>query len=73
MDEKQKAANDFMEDKEFPMPYYFPTSGMPRVFQSSYIPSTYVVSKEGKIIYKNEGIADYSSDAFRGWLVKQAD
>ena len=73
MDEKQKAANDFMEDKEFPMPYYFPTSGMPSVFQSSYIPSTYVVSKEGKIIYKNEGIADYSSDAFRGWLVKQAD
>lgn len=72
MDEKHKDAIDFMEGRKFPMPYYFPTSGMPRVFQSSYIPSTYVVSKEGKIIYKNEGIADYSSEAFREWLVKRS-
>ena len=72
MDEKHKDAIDFMEGRKFPMPYYFPTSGMQRVFQSSYIPSTYVVSKEGKIIYKNEGIADYSSEAFREWLVKRS-
>lgn len=72
LDEKQKAANDFMEGKELPMPYYFPTSGMPNVFQSPYIPSTYVVSKEGQIIYKQEGIADYSSDNFRDWLVERS-
>ena len=72
LDEKPQKATDFMEGKNFPMPYYFPTSGMPKVFQSSYIPSTYVVSKEGQIIYKQEGIADYSSDSFRNWLVKQA-
>jgi|AntRauTorckE6833_2_1112554.scaffolds.fasta_scaffold01993_12 thiol-disulfide isomerase/thioredoxin len=72
MDKKRKDATDFMEGKEFPMPYYFPTSGMPRVFQSSYIPSTYVVSKEGKIIYEQGGIADYSSDAFRDWLVERS-
>ena len=73
MDEQQKDATNFMEGKDFPMPYYFPTSGLPRIFQSPYIPSTYVVSKEGQVIYKQEGIADYSSAAFQDWLVEQAE
>lgn len=72
MDEKTENATDFMQGKEFPMPYYFPADGLPSVFRSSYIPSTYVVSKEGQIIYKQEGIADYSSTAFRKWLSEQA-
>lgn len=71
MDDKQKDAKDFMEGKDFPMPYYFPDSGMPSVFQSPYIPATYVVSKEGQIIYNHGGIADYSSDSFRNWLINQ--
>lgn len=71
MDEQPVKATDFMKGKEFPMPYYFPADGLPSVFRSSYIPSTYVVSKEGQIIYKREGIADYSSEEFRKWLVEQ--
>ncbi|HLR32259.1 MAG TPA: TlpA disulfide reductase family protein [Fodinibius sp.] len=73
LDEEPEKATHFMESRDFSMPYYFPTSGMPKVFHSPYIPSTYVVSKEGQIIYKQEGIADFSSDSFRDWLVKQAD
>jgi hypothetical protein len=61
-----------MKGKDFPMPYYFPVSGIPDVFQSSYIPTTYVVSKEGKIIYKHGGMANYSKKHFREWLIKQA-
>jgi len=72
LDEKPKKARDFMEGKEFAMPYFFPVRAMPQVFRSPKIPSTYVVSKEGKVIYKREGIADYSTDAFRSWLLKQA-
>jgi thiol-disulfide isomerase/thioredoxin len=73
MDEEKKNADSFMKRKKFPMPYYFPASGMPSVFQSSYIPSTYVVSKEGKIIYQHGGIANYGTKKFRKWLVKQAE
>ena len=71
LDEDPQKAVDFMERKEFSMPYYFPVSGLPQVFQSSYIPATYVISKEGKVIYKKEGIADYSSRTFREWLLQQ--
>jgi thiol-disulfide isomerase/thioredoxin len=73
LDEKPQKAIDFMERKEFPMPYFFPASGLPSVFRSPYIPSTYVISKEGKVIYTKEGIADYSSSAFKNWLVEQAN
>ena len=72
LDEESQKAVDFMEGKGYSMPYYFPSSGLPQVFRSSYIPSTYVISKEGKVIYKKEGIADYSSRAFREWLLQQA-
>jgi thiol-disulfide isomerase/thioredoxin len=73
LDEKKKDAVDFMEGKDLPMPYYFPTSGIPHVFQSSYIPTTYVVSKEGKIIYKHGGMANYGAKDFSKWLTKQAE
>lgn len=73
LDKKPKKATQFMEDNGYPMPYYFPASRMPNVFRSAYIPSTYVISKGGKIIYKHGGIADYSSEVFKNWLLKKAN
>jgi len=67
----QKAIS-FMKNKGFPMSYYFPASAIPKIFQTSLIPSTYVISPKGKIIYKKKGVANYSSDNFRHWLIKQA-
>lgn len=68
MDEEQEKAVAFMKSKEFPMPYYFPASALPNEFRSQYLPTTYVVSKEGQIVYKKEGIADYSSPNFAQWM-----
>ncbi len=72
LDEQPVKATEFMEGKGFSVPYFFPMKRLPAGFRSSYIPSTYVVSKDGQIIYKKEGIADYSSDEFQRWLLKQA-
>lgn len=68
MDEDPQKAVDFMEGKDFPMPYYFPASGLPNAFRSVYLPTTYIISKEGQVIYKKEGIADYSSANFAQWM-----
>lgn len=73
MDENYQRAVDFMEGKEFSMPYYFPASGLPAEFRSEYLPTTYILSKEGKVIYKKEGIADYSSANFARWMIDLAD
>lgn len=68
LDEERQKATEFMEGKDFAMPYYFPASGMPAAFRSEYLPTTYIVSKAGQIIYKKEGIADYSSANFAQWM-----
>lgn len=73
MDEEQQKAVDFMERREFSMPYYFPASAMPEVFRSQYLPTTYVLSKEGRVVYKKEGIADYSSANFSRWMRELAE
>lgn len=70
VDEDQHKATTFMKGKELPMPYYFPASGLPESFKSPYIPATYVISRNGQIVYKKEGIADYSSASFREWLIE---
>ncbi|MEL7832621.1 TlpA disulfide reductase family protein [Fodinibius sp. Rm-B-1B1-1] len=68
MDEEQQKAVNFMEGKELSVPYYFPASGLPTEFHSQYLPTTYIISKQGQIIYKKEGIADYSSPNFTQWM-----
>lgn len=72
-DEERNKAIDFMERKNFSLPYHFPASSVPEVFRSPYLPTTYVLSKEGQIIFKKEGIADYSSPEFRDWLVELSE
>jgi len=73
MDEDRESAVNFMEGRNFTLPYHFPASRVPSMLRSGVLPTTYVISAEGQIIYKNEGIADYSSPAYRDWLIKLGD
>lgn len=68
MDEERQKAADFMNGKDFNLPFYFPASNLPNEFRSQYLPTTYIISKEGQVIYKKEGIADYSSANFAQWM-----
>lgn len=70
MDEERERAVNFMEGKDFSLPYQFPESRLPEALQSRVLPTTYVISKQGQVIYKKQGIADYSSPSFRDWLVE---
>ncbi len=72
-DESMQKAAQFMEGKDFDMPYYVPATALPQKFRTAYIPSTFVVSSEGQIIFKKEGIADYSSDSFKNWIIELAE
>lgn len=73
LDREREKAVVFMKSNEFNLPYYFPVSGIPSKLSSPYLPTTYVISKEGQIVYRKEGIADYSSPHFTQWLREQAD
>lgn len=73
LDQEPDKAAKFMKSRDFEMPYHFPASSLPEIFNSPYLPTTYVISKEGQVIYKKEGIADYSSPGYSKWLIELAD
>lgn len=73
LDQEQEKAVAFMKNREFTLPYYFPASRIPEKLYSQYLPTTFVISKKGKIIYKKEGIANYSAPEFTQWLRNQAE
>ncbi|WKN30695.1 TlpA disulfide reductase family protein [Porifericola rhodea] len=67
-DEDQEKALSFMKKRSYHFPIYFPGSALPQSFLHQSIPSTFVISPEGKIVYKHEGMAQYNTDKFKAFL-----
>lgn len=70
MDQQPNDAVEFMEKRNFTMPYHFPASTIPVIINSPYLPTTYVINKEGQVVYMKEGIADYSNPSYKNWLIE---
>lgn len=68
LDEDPQKAIRFANRKEYDFPVYFPASRRPRVFVSSSIPTTYVISPDGKIVVENKGMAKYNTESFKKML-----
>ena len=68
LDQDHQKAKDFIKNKEFDFPVYFLNSSLPKTYNTSSIPTTYVISKEGKIKVENHGMAKYNSKKFRKLL-----
>ena len=58
----------FASKKEYGFPIYSEVSRLPLVFQTNSIPTTFVISPQGKIVAKKSGMASYDSEAFRAFL-----
>jgi len=65
LDKDFEKAKKFVQKKEFDFPIYQSVSSLPEEFKSRSIPATFVVSTDGKIVFRREGIADYNNVAFR--------
>ncbi|MEM6298393.1 MAG: TlpA disulfide reductase family protein [Bacteroidota bacterium] len=70
LDKSPEKAFEFMERKGYSFPVYFPIEGLPVAFESGSIPTTFVVSPEGKIVYRRDGIASYDTEEFRHFLMR---
>ena len=68
LDENRIKAKEFVERKGFHLPIYFLKTGLPRVYSTSSIPTTYVISPSGKLVVENHGMAKYDSESFRNML-----
>jgi thiol-disulfide isomerase/thioredoxin len=53
----------FMKKKGYTFPVYLNKFRMPEAFATSSIPTTFVVSKDGKIVVKEVGASDWASES----------
>jgi thiol-disulfide isomerase/thioredoxin len=69
VDDNQFKAKQFIQDKEYEFPLYFLDSSLPPTYNARTIPTTYVISPEGKIVAEHHGMAKYDSEEFRDFIL----
>ncbi len=72
LDRDSNKSVEFIQRKGYDFPVYTPDydGGIPAVYEAPSIPTTFVLSKDGKIDMKKIGMANYDSDRFRKYLNK---
>ncbi|MEH0158671.1 TlpA disulfide reductase family protein [Limibacter armeniacum] len=73
VDEDPLKLQKFLERKAYDFPVYQLKSSVPEVFQSSSVPTTFIVSPDGKIVLKHAGMASYNNDKVKTLLRNISD
>jgi len=60
----------FMKKNNYNFPVYYSKSNVPTNLESSALPTTYVLSKKGKVVFDKVGAANWNSDRFTTVLDK---
>lgn len=67
LDNDPQKAKDFVGRKEFTFPVYSAIT-KPRIYDTSIVPTTYVISPKGEIMLKHQGMAKYDTESFKNFL-----
>lgn len=61
-------AKSFDKRKGYDLPIYALASNLPTMFQSSALPTTYIIDAKGNLALTHKGMADYSDPEFKKFL-----
>ncbi|MDR8393150.1 TlpA family protein disulfide reductase [Aliifodinibius sp. S!AR15-10] len=70
VDEDAEKAEAFIARKEFTFPVYHLAGPRPGSLQSTVLPTTFVINRQGKIVAKKSGMASYNTSQFKSFLEK---
>lgn len=73
MDNKPEKSQKFMDKRRFNLPVYTPASSIPDILFTRALPTTIVLNKNRKIVFKHEGTADYSNAEFINYIKELAE
>jgi thiol-disulfide isomerase/thioredoxin len=59
--ESPEKVEPFLKKQGWDLPVYYPVENAPEVFQAKSLPTTIVISKNGKIIHRSEGMRDWNN------------
>ena len=62
----------FVAKKGYTFPVYLPASGVPATFETRSIPTTFILSKDGKVAARHDGMANYDTKEVKEYLEKLA-
>lgn len=68
-DKDKTKLRKYIEKKGFDFPVYSRIEQLPDAFGTQAIPATFVISPEGKIVFKKVGAASYNTKKFKDYLV----
>ncbi len=63
--ESPEKVQNFLTSREYDLPSYYGGRNMPEAFSVRSVPTTFVISRDGKIVMKKVGAADWDSKAMR--------
>jgi thiol-disulfide isomerase/thioredoxin len=69
-DEKADKVKSFVKKRQWSLPVYLAVEGLPPVLQSQYIPATFIINRQGEVVFRKEGGMDWNTDAVRAMLKK---
>ncbi|MEB8330169.1 TlpA disulfide reductase family protein [Flavobacteriaceae bacterium KMM 6897] len=70
LDKDFQKAKDFDKRKGYDLPIYALGSNLPTMYQSSSIPTTFVIDSKGYLVLEHKGMADYDTAEFKVFLEK---
>ena len=68
LDDDFNKAKTFLDKKGYDFNIYTYASTSPSVYYSKIIPTSFVISPEGNVVVRKEGMAKYNSKSFRNFL-----
>lgn len=70
LDDNFEKAKRFKEKKDFDFEVYYPAEGIPQMYYTRSIPTTYIIDAKGGLALTQMGMADYNTDEFKQFLRK---
>ncbi len=70
IDENHDLLRRYLDQKGYQFPVYLPASSIPSAYLTQSIPATFVINRQGQIVFRHEGVADYNSPEFKAFLSK---
>lgn len=68
VDREMSTATRWIKRKGFDLPIYMETARTPDIYETGVVPTTFVISPEGKIVVKKANLANYDTKRFRKLL-----
>ena len=69
--EDDQLVREFIDNKKYTFPVFLAKSASPPALSSKSIPATFIINREGKVIYKKTGAFDWNSQKVKKFLDAQ--